>query len=716
MALQRPVPGGIATAANPTRTVVAGALIAFAAHVPAQENVQTITVTGSSSRNSASVAGFGDVPLVRAPFSATVITTSQLADAGIGQLGDITRLDAAATDAYNAPGYWGQLAVRGFTLDNRYNYRRDGLPINAETVIAQENKAALEILAGTSGLQAGTSAPGGLLNLLVKRPRGDVREIRLGWEQPGTVGASADIGSRSDGFGWRINAAYTHLEPRLHASRGHRWLLSAAVEHRLATGTLVEAEIELSEQSQPSMPGFSLLGNRLPSADEIDPTISLNNQPWSLPVVLRGRTGSIRLTHALADNWSASVHLMRQHLVSDDRIAFPSGCSAEGRFDRYCSDGSFDVYDYRSENERRTSDALDLGLAGTGKALGLTHRLGAGMLLTRYALRTQPLAYNLVGVGTIGRQQALPSDPSTPFANTLRDERTAEWRLQDSIEIGSDWSVWLGARHSRIHRESIQTDGTQPTGYDQAFTTPWLALSRALGPRAQIYLSWGQGVESEVAPNLPQYRNAGQPLPAAKSRQIEAGYKRRTEAWNLAVAAFDIRRSVSSDVGACDGSADSCTRTIDGAARHRGIEAEIEWYRGAWTWRASAVALRARREGASNPTLEGLRPTNVPGNSLKLQAAYNVGALPGLALLAFVTHEGERNVLPDNSVATPGWTRLDLGARYAQPLGTQRLVWRIGIDNATDTRAWKEAPFQFGHAYLYPLPPRTIHASAQVSW
>ena len=40
-----------------------------------------------------------------------------------------------------------------------------------------------------------------------------------------------------------------------------------------------------------------------------------------------------------------------------------------------------------------------------------------------------------------------------------------------------------------------------------------------------------------------------------------------------------------------------------------------------------------------------------------------MSALPGLALLGFVIHEGERMVLPDNSVSTPGWTRFDLGAR-----------------------------------------------------
>jgi iron complex outermembrane receptor protein len=77
-----------------------------------------------------------------------------------------------------------------------------------------------------------------------------------------------------------------------------------------------------------------------------------------------------------------------------------------------------------------------------------------------------------------------------------------------------------------------------------------------------------------------------------------------------------------------------------------------------------------------------------------------------------MTHEGQRMVLPDNSVATPGWTRVDLAARYTQRLGpASTAVWRAGIDNVTNQRAWKEAPYQYGHAYLYPLAPRVFHAS-----
>ncbi|MEO5698572.1 MAG: Plug domain-containing protein, partial [Burkholderiaceae bacterium] len=99
-----------------------------------------MTITGRTPP-SAGVAGFGDVPLSKAPLQASVYNAEQLQDAGVQRLADLTRFDPALSDAYNSAGYIDYLTVRGFVLDNRTNFRRDGLPINAETSIPLDNKA-----------------------------------------------------------------------------------------------------------------------------------------------------------------------------------------------------------------------------------------------------------------------------------------------------------------------------------------------------------------------------------------------------------------------------------------------------------------------------------------------------------------------------------------------------------------------------------------------
>ncbi|MBK7991132.1 MAG: TonB-dependent receptor plug domain-containing protein [Comamonadaceae bacterium] len=52
------------------------------------------------------------------------------------------------------------MTIRGFVVDQTYNYRRDGLPVSGETSVPLENKERVEFLKGTSGILAGTSAPG----------------------------------------------------------------------------------------------------------------------------------------------------------------------------------------------------------------------------------------------------------------------------------------------------------------------------------------------------------------------------------------------------------------------------------------------------------------------------------------------------------------------------------------------------------------------------
>ena len=694
------------------RALAASIGLALAALAHAQDAaLPPVFVSGKQAPAEAGgVSGFA-VPLQSAPFSASVLGAEQIRDTGVQRLADVTRSDAAVSDAYNAEGYWDQLTVRGFVLDQRFNYRREGLPINAETSIPLDNKARIEVLKGTSGIQAGTSAPGGLINFVVKRPD-DVerREALVAFRGAGSVLGAVDLGTRLGAnrqFGLRVNLAAEHLDPELHDARGERHLLAVAGDWRLSPDTLLEAEVETSHRSQPSQPGFSMLGSRVPDARSIDPRINLNNQSWSLPVVLDGNTGTLRWKQRLSADWRLAATLGTQQLESDDRIAFPFGCSAENNFDRYCSDGSFDFYDFRSNGERRRTDAADLSLSGRLRTAGIAHELTVGGLRSRFLFRAHDFAYNFVGTGSIDGTAVVPPDPSTPFANENRTEFSTELYARDVMRLTERWTGWLGLRHTRLHRSSIDTQGNAGPDFAQSFTTPWLALAYEFAPRHTVYASWGQGVESAVTPSLPAYGSAaGTPLKALKSRQWEVGVKGSVDLAQWALAWFDIDRPATTDTGS--------SFLVDGSERHRGLEGSIGADLGAWRLDASALLLDAKRRGASDPTLNGLRPTNVPEHTLKLASRYRIGQVAGLDWLADLVHEGNRIVLPDNSARVPSSTRVDTALRYERKLGNVSTVWRAGVDNLFDRRAWRESPFEFAHVYLYPLAPRTFWLSLQV--
>lgn len=690
----------------------------------------SVGVTAAAKRQAkASIAGLGDGPAWQQPVQAQTFSEERLKDAQVTRLADLTKLDASVTDSYNSVGYWDYLSVRGFTLDNGYNYRREGLPVSAETRFPLENKASLEVLKGTSGLQSGVSAPGGLVNLLVKRPDGRVRSAGVSIDNAGEVRTQIDLGDRfgqQAEFGLRVNAAVAKLNTHFDNTEGHSRLLAAAGDWRLSKDTLIEAEIEHSYTSQPTLAGMSLLGTALPSARAYSLNLNLNNQPWSQPVEMAGTTGTVRWTQTLNSDWKSVVTYGEQHLRMNDRMAFPFGWTdygdpADGNDDAYYynfkDDGTFDLYDYRSENEKRLTRSLKGELIGSVTLAGMRHDLRLEWLRSLYSTDLKPQAYNYAGEMNLSQPYApQPADPTMNDASPNRWERTTELALQDTIHLAQDWKAWIGLRHTRLNRYSVETDGDKDIRIEQSLNTPWAALGWTFAPKTQAYVSWGEGLETKAAPRLMEdaLDNSGQVLPALKSRQIELGVKGQyahegvSALWGTNV--FEIRRPQAETVGN--------TYQLDGDARHRGVEGFWQGRMGAWGLGGSAMFIDAERRGSQLGGVNGKNPVNVPEHAIKLSGSYTFGAPWVLALQADVVHEGPRWVDATNTLRLPSWTRLDLGVRAVQPLSDQRSVtWRLGVTNAFNKRAWREAPSMFGgHTYLFQMRERTITASAQIDF
>lgn len=687
---------------------------------PAEPTLKPVTVDARSAAATAEVTGFGDMPLSRSPFSAAVVDSQAIVETGSRRLADLYRLDASISDAYNAPGYWDFASVRGYVLHSRDNYRRDGLPMSSETTLPLENIERIEILKGTSGIQAGTSAPGGLIQSVVKRPTEKaLRTLRLETTHRGGLLAHLDLGGRfgeERRFGYRLNLAGEEIRGYATGTDGRRHLLALAMDWRVTSDTLVEAEFQTSQRRQPSVPGLSLVGHALPAPN---PYLNINSQPWSQPNRFDNLSGSVRIEQALAGGWRWQGQIGTQRLRSDDRLAYPFGCWDAGSetyyADRYCPNGDFDLYDYRSENERRTTEAAQLRLSGTVETGAVKHQLSFGWLGSRYVERGQPQADNnaAVGTGNLFTLPTLPADPTYGDPYTQLTERSQELYAYDVIQWTQNFQTWLGLRHTRLHRESVRTDGSRATDYQRSFSTPWLAATYQLEPSALLHASWGQGVESEVAPGRSRYTNAGQPLPALKSRQIEVGLKGDDGHRRWHATLFDISRPLWGDAGSCD-LPGTCTRQIDGEQRHRGVEIGAGLTHAAWSIDGALSLLHARRVGAAiDPSLNGQKPTNVPDWILRLGVRHRVEAVPGLTLRGLLSAEGPRNVVPDGSVRLPTWMRVDAGASYETQRFGSRMLWTVSVDNLFDRRFFQESPYAFGHIYLYPGAPRTWRVGLQ---
>ena len=703
-----------------SRIAAAAALcVASTAWSQTAANPQELVITSPAPQQ---VSGFGDVPLSKAPFSGVNFDVQTLRDIGATRISDALRLDASVSDAYNSPAYWDQLSVRGYTLDNKYNYRREGLPISAETMIPMENKERIELFKGTSGIQAGTSAPGGLANYMVKRaPAGNnetIRSITASYGNGKSSSLALDLGARfgeSKDFGYRFNAAHEDLNPTIRNAQGQRRLVALAMDWRITPDSKLEWEFEHSERQQIGVNGYSLLGNTLPAP--VNGKRNLTWQDWALPGIFHAHTGSIRFKQNLANGWLWTTSYGMQRLKTDDRLVFGYGCSSEERWDRYCSDGSFDLYDYRSENERRQVDALHTSLQGQVRWGALQHDLALSLQRARMADRPSlAQAYNWVGIGSVYTLFTSNPDATAYDLNTRRDENTTELALQDRIGLDARNSLWLGLRHTRLDRSSERTDGSRAVRDTRSFNTPWLALTHQLQASTLAYASYGQGVETDVAPNRSRYTNAGEALPALRSRQLELGLKHESRALRWQATVFDITRPLSADAGSCD-SDNSCTRVRDGNTRNQGLELAAGTSSGPWLLDVAATWLQSRREEAwIDPGVNGQRSLNVPRQLLRAQAQYRWSLLPGLRTRLQLSHEGKRPVTEDGTLQLPSWTTLDAAAHYEHRVQGLNLRWTLAIDNLTDRSYWRESPKQFGHYYLYAGTPRTLRTSLNLAF
>ncbi len=724
---------------------VSGALLSLAGQAAAQTgaaagsladtvSLPEVRVEGGGSQPAnerAGVGGIGDAPLAETPQSITVIRAETLRDLGAGSLSGALRTETSAGDFYSTVGYVEGLQMRGYLLDNALNFRRDGLQISNHAPLAIENKASVEVLKGVSGLQGGVSAPGGMLNYVLKRPTAEpLREIFLGVSERGTALVHGDFGGRlgeDKRFGYRINVSGEERHPHARNAPGDRRFVSGFFDLRLPNNALLEAEFEHHKVRQRSVPAFGLLdtdgdgvAETLPAP--VNPRINLNAQPWSQPFESRATTGSIRFQQALSTNWQYGLRLGAQRIRTDDRLAFPDGCSSgpEYLYPGFCGNYDFDVYDFRSEDERRTMQTADAFVRGNFVTGAVRHDLTFGFTRTRYKERFEPTqAYNWVGIGNVFNPVVLPEDGSKTDLNTLRDATTREFYLYDAMRIGQAWSLWLGLRHSELERSSERTDGSRAVSYTQSFTTPWAALGWQPWQGGFVYVSAGSGVESEVVPNRPTlYANAGETLPALRSRQVELGFKQALPGAGLFSATlFQVKRPFADDIERADGLLD---RVAGGRElRHRGLE--LGWSgrpMPALSLQAQATLIDSDRTRSLDPALLGRSAENVAPFTASLLAGWQVPGVQGLTWTNRVYWSARKPVTQDNAIKLPSFWQYDTALTWRQRAGDGSvLTWRAGIDNVFDRRYWREAPTQYwGGTYLLPAQPRTLRASVQIAF
>ncbi|WGG52195.1 TonB-dependent siderophore receptor [Rugamonas sp. DEMB1] len=701
---------------TPQFAVSAAALAVFQAFAmpaatAAEQAMTEVIVSGSRiASGHASVAGFGDAPLLQTPASVSVLSSQQMYDRDIRSTTDAARYDASISDAYNAVGYAEQFSIRGFKLDNASSYRKDGLAIPGNTQIPLENKERIEVLKGLGGLQAGLAAPGGIVNYATKRPTtGALRSVLLEVRERGTVYGAVDLGGRFEDsrFGYRVNAAAERLRSYIKGADGNRKFVSAAVDWQISPQALLQIDADYQTRSQVSAPGFQLIGGtELP---RIAADTMLNNQPWSKPVETTSSNLGVRFEYRFSPEWKATFSANQHHFKRDDYTAFPYGCSAQNLFPGFCSNGDYDVYDYVSLGEKKSPLAAQAMLQGRFATGALRHEFTGGASFYKNSEKWGDDVYEYIEQpSNIYHPVAVqPSGLSSGPVTERRSDNERALFAQDIVGLSETLKLHAGVRYAQVKRDEFVRAGFANAKIDSGFWLPNVALVYSPQDNLALYGSYAQGLEhGGIAPKKTSNQNRA--LDPSKSKQLEVGVKSElTPDLSVSAALFQIRKGLEYT----DDTSNTFVR--NGVEQHRGLELAINGKLSrALAVGASAAALNTQQSGTGRAELDGKRVTNVAAFKSTVYADYAVPQLAGLKLNANWQYSGKKAFDAANTLMVPAYHVVNLGAAYATRIAGTATTLRAHVDNAFDKFYWRDVTPDLG-GYLFPGAKRSFRVSAQ---
>ncbi len=234
------------------------------------------------SADTASVAGFGDAAIKEIPQSVQVITRDLIDDQGALSLGELFNGVAGASPALSRSTPFGTASTQLRGQDAAIF--RDGLrdvDFSDIDASALNNVERVEILKGPAGILYGTGGPGGVVNIVTKRPL-DEAYARV----TGTLGGrntsilaldlSQPLGS---GFGVRVTGEIERSDSFIDFSENERDNYSAVLEYDDGgrfTATAIYESVSNRDDNAMTRVGLPALGTIIPIPGlSIDPATYL---------------------------------------------------------------------------------------------------------------------------------------------------------------------------------------------------------------------------------------------------------------------------------------------------------------------------------------------------------------------------------------------------------------------------------------------------------
>ncbi len=655
-----------------------------------------------------------DAPLFDTPVSVQVVPKAVIHDQqAIG-------LDSVLQNVSGVSKGWGfgsgkneNLQIRGFSNDSIY---RDGVLIPNSNAISLANAERVEVLKGPAGMVFGRTQPGGLVNVITKRPQKDgyysLQQQFGSFDTYRTLLDATGAINKSGTLMYRLN--YEHLDSN--SFRDFMFDDRDFIAPSLTWQITQDTQLDLDFMHQ----------NRKTSTDSGIPfDLQLSGEiPGKIPRHFRGNEptdyanskyyeGDATLTHRFNQDWQ--IRGKFSFISSDTSTAqtFSNGNTTP------FGDLARGFLKTRDEFQSQYGTVDVTGHFATGE-LKHTLLVGSDYYHGVNSNGSSPFRGNVPTINVFnpiyGFTQFL-NDPIGP----LRDTKN-EWYgvyVQDQIALWDKWQLLFGSRFDhaefKVSGSQKQVDEFSPRVGLLYHPVSWLGI---YGDYVKTFNAVNQG--TTVSGDIPD---------PEKSEEYEVGLKGEWLEGKLSanLAFFELTKTnVQTPLPAPFVNKVAVT----GEQRSRGIEIDIKGQlTDAWnlitTYAYTDTAVTKDSApldnviGSSGAGNTGHRFANVPRNSGSIWTSYDFSSLgaQGISIGAGVFIAGKRTGNIDNNFDMPGYARLDTLLKYQRKVGPSNVTLQLNVENLLDKEyiASSNGFASFIHQTT-PGAPRTFLGSVKVEF
>jgi iron complex outermembrane receptor protein len=695
---------------NP-RFIIVILLFVLSSQVQAQADVEpeysldAVEVTGHQQKKKHSDSTKMDVDLLETPGSIVIFDHELIEAQGSKTLGEVLKNDASIATG-NVRRNRERFYLRGFVLEPDQSYLRDGQQHLSRYKQPVELYESIEVLKGPSALFYGKSTPGGMINMITKRPD---YENHFSFTQElasfNSKGSLLDVsGPITDGGKLRSRLILSSRE----SESWRQYHDGSSPQHERFVGAFM-LDYDISDHTS-----LAFTYDRTVDKGGLDmgPKYDSNNQRigaremiWDMPWSKRDsevENIGMNLTHFFNHQWHMTLGANQQ------RLQRRTTESLRGKINSYDpASGDYKLKAYDSFETFDVNTAY-MDFNGYFSWLGVRHNFLFGANIVDYQQHKQEHQLAIEGQGNIHSGAIIPRPEGLDYRyGTVFDpiERISSGiYVQDMVEINDRWHVLAGLR---LDQEKTQASHS-------ANLLPKLAVIHHPSENASLYLTYSESFDPKDPINNSSDINFGKSLDAVRGESYEVGGK-----WELldsglmlTAALFDIRQNNKVITEILDNPIEDKTQitTQVGQQHHRGIELNASGQL-AKPWSLHSSLMYLQTEMLNDPKYGGNQAVDAPQWTASLWSNY--GITEQTHFNAGAHYVGQRYGDSANTFLKEDYIKFDLGLSHQLRFDNKRdLLLRLNIDNLFNTHYIKGGCSNNAMIGM----PRTLKASIKLNF